>query len=414
MKKVELLAPAGNYEKMEMAFAYGADAVYLGGKTLSMRSKADNFTRDEIEKAVSYAHSIGKKIFVALNIIARNKDLDEIRGQLEFLGETGPDALIISDPGIMDMAKRYAPGIPVHVSTQANILNSKTAELFVKLGAKRLILARELSLKEIAEIKKAVPADVEIETFIHGSMCISYSGRCLLSNYMANRDGNRGECAQPCRWKYHLMEEKRPGEYFPVYEDERGSYIFNSKDLCMIRHIPEMIEAGIDSFKIEGRMKSVFYTSMTTRSYRKAIDAFYKDPVGYKFDESWLKDLGKTSHREFTTGFFLTEGPADAQIYETNMYIRTHSFVGKVMDYDNDTRTARIMQRNPLFSGDEIEIINTDGEDWFQEARDMRDEKGKEVLSTPHAQMIYYMKMEKPVGVGSILISKKQEEKDVI
>lgn len=378
-----------------------------------MRSKADNFSREEIKKAVSYAHSIGKKVFAAVNIIVRNSDIVEISEELEFLGGTGVDALIISDPGIMKIAQKLAPGVDIHISTQANILNIETAKLFVSLGAKRLILARELSLIEVAEIKKAMPKDIEIEVFVHGSMCVSYSGRCLLSNYMANRDGNRGECAQPCRWNYHLMEEKRPGEYFPVYEDDRGSYFFNSKDLCMIRHIPELIKAGVDSIKIEGRMKSAFYAAMTARSYRRALDEYYSNPLNANFDEKWAIDLEKTSHRMFTTGFFFDNRPTESQVYETNMYIRTHSFIGKVLDYDRGTGLAKIMQRNPLFKNEEIEIINTIDEDYSQLAENMIDEKGGEVFSTPHAQMIYYMKMEKPTGINSILVKKKPEVSDV-
>ncbi|MDX1359148.1 MAG: U32 family peptidase [Clostridia bacterium] len=411
MKKVELLAPAGNYEKFEMALAFGADAVYLGGKNFSMRSAADNFSREDMKKAVDYAHSVKKKVFVTVNIIARNNDLDDIADEMRYINDIGADAIIISDVGLINMAKREAPDTPIHVSTQANILNKETAVFFAGLGISRLILARELSLDEIKGIRKALPDQVEIEVFVHGSMCISYSGRCLLSNYMANRDGNRGECAQPCRWNYSLVEEKRPGEYYPVYEDERGSYVFNSKDLCMIEHIPELIKAGINSFKIEGRMKSVFYTSMATRSYRKAIDAYYDSGGGQVFDPTWLEDLAKTSHRKYTTAFFFDEKPHDAQIYDTNMYIRTHSFVGKVIDYNQGTGVAKIMQRNPLFDGDEIEIIQPSGKDFFQFVKNMTDEDGGQVLSTPHAQMIYYMKMDKPVEPGALLMKKKAEEK---
>jgi putative protease len=409
MKRVELLSPAGNFEKMEAAFAYGADAVYLGGKTFSMRSNAENFSPDEIREAIKYAHKIGKKAFVAVNIIARNSDIREISEELEFLGGTGLDAMIVSDPGVMRLAQKYAPGVNIHVSTQANILNIETARLFVELGAKRLILARELSLAEISEIKEAVAPEVEIEVFVHGSMCVSYSGRCLISNYMTNRDANRGDCAQPCRWNYHLMEEKRPGEYFPVYEDEHGTYFFNSKDLNLIRYIPELIDAGVDSIKIEGRMKSIFYVAMTTRSYRRALDAYYSDSKNYRLDERWALDLEKTSHREFTTGFFFDNKPKEIQVYDTNSYIRTHSFVGKILEYNRGTGLAKIMQRNPLFEGDEIEVINTDGEDYKQIMSGMFDENGGEVVSTPHAQMIYYMKMNKQTGINSILVKKKTE-----
>lgn len=410
MKKTELLSPAGNYEKLEMALAYGADAVYLGGKNFSMRSAADNFSPEEMRKAVDLAHTLGKQAFITVNIIARNKDIEEIIEEMRFINKINADAMIISDIGLINLAKKHAPGTRIHVSTQANILNKETARFFADLGVDRLILARELSLKEIKEIRSALPGNVEIEVFVHGSMCISYSGRCLLSNYMANRDGNRGECAQPCRWNYSLVEEKRPGEYYPIHEDERGSYVFNSKDLCMIEHIPELIGAGIDSFKIEGRMKSVFYAAMTTRSYRKAIDAYYSDNGGQVYNTQWLADLSKTSHRNYTTAFFFDDRPENAQIYNTNTYIRTHSFVGKVLQYDAETGLARIMQRNPLFDGEEVEVIQPKLEDFTQKVKNMTGTGGGQVLSTPHAQMIYYMKMKMPVEINAILMKKKSEE----
>lgn len=410
MKFTELLAPAGNYEKFEIALAYGADAVYFGGKNFSMRSAANNFTREEMKKAVELAHTLGKKAFITLNIIARNFDLNDIISEMKYINTIKADAMIISDVGLINLAKKHAKNIKIHVSTQANILNKETALFFASLGVDRLILARELSLKEIKEIRTALPKSVEIEVFVHGSMCISYSGRCLLSNYMANRDGNRGECAQPCRWNYSLMEEQRPDEYYPVYEDDRGTYIFNSKDLCMIEHIPELIEAGIDSFKIEGRMKSVFYTAMTTRSYRKAISAYYRRQEGQVFNKEWLDDLSKTSHRQYTTAFFFDNKPADSQIYETNSYIRTHSFVGKVLSYDTGTGLAKIMQRNPLFDGEEIEVVQPTGDDFTQKVENMSDGEGGQVLSTPHAQMIYYMKMKKIVVPGAIMMKRKSEE----
>lgn len=409
----ELLAPAGNYEKLEIALAYGADAVYLGGKKFSMRSASDNFDREEMKKAVEFAHLSGKKAFITLNIIARNQDLNDIKEELEYINKINADAVIISDIGLIKLAKTHAKNTNIHVSTQANILNIESALFFVELGVKRLILARELSLEEIKEIRKALPKDVEIEVFVHGSMCISYSGRCLLSNYMANRDANRGECAQPCRWNYSLMEEKRPGEYFPIHEDENGSYIFNSKDLCMIEHIPELIEAGINSFKIEGRMKSVFYTAMTTRSYRKAIDSYFNlnSHLGGQVPcKSLYLDVSKTSHRQFTTAFFFNKNPEGTQIFDTNSYIRTHSFVGKVLEYDTGTGLAKIMQRNPLSFGDKIEIVQPNCDDFIQKASGMTDVNGEQVLSTPHAQMIYYMRMEKPVEANTILMKKKTEE----
>ena len=414
MKKTELLAPAGNYEKLEIALAYGADAVYMGGKNFSMRSAADNFSRSEMKNAVELVHAQNKKAFIAINIIARNRDIDGIIEEMKFVNSINADALIISDVGLITLAKKHAKNVKIHVSTQANILNRETALFFAELGVDRLILARELSLNEIKGIRIALPNKVEIEVFVHGSMCISYSGRCLLSNYMANRDGNRGECAQPCRWNYSLVEEKRPGEFYPIYEDERGSYIFNSKDLCMIKHIPELIEAGIDSFKIEGRMKSVFYAAMVTRSYRKAIDSYYSQSNGKVYDPSWMTDLSKTSHRKYTTAFFFDENPKDTQIYDSNSYIRTHSFVGKVLEYDNETGIAKIMQRNPLFDGEEIEVVQSNGDDFVQKVENIINLNGERILSTPHAQMLYYMKMKKIVKPGTIFMKKKSEEKNVV
>ena len=414
MKKTELLAPAGNYEKLEIALAYGADAVYMGGKNFSMRSAADNFSRIEMKNAVELVHSQKKKAFITINIIARNRDIEEIIEEMKFINSINADALIISDVGLIALAKKHAPNIKIHVSTQANILNIETALFFAELGVDRLILARELSLDEIKGIRAALPSKVEIEVFVHGSMCISYSGRCLLSNYMANRDGNRGECAQPCRLNYSLMEEKRPGEFYPIYEDERGSYIFNSKDLCMIEHIPELIKAGIDSFKIEGRMKSVFYAAMTTRSYRKAIDNYYSQSNGKVYDPNWLNDLSKTSHRKYTTAFFFDESPKETQIYDSNSYIRTHSFVGKVLEYDKETGIAKIMQRNPLFDGEEIEVVQPNGDDFVQKVENMINPNGDQIVSTPHAQMLYYMKMKNTVRPGTIFMKKKSEEKNAV
>lgn len=407
-KKIELLSPAGNLEKFETAIEYGADAVYIGGKNFSMRAAADNFSRDEMKEAVKRAHSMGKKVFITLNILARDDDFEKIFEELKFINEIKADAVIISDPGIIRHAKRLAPDVAVHISTQANVLNSETAKVFSQLGADRIILARELGLSEIRNMRKALPPQVELEAFVHGAMCISYSGRCLLSNYMTTRDANRGECAQSCRWKYYVSEEKRPGEYFPIEEDERGTFIFNSKDLCLIKHIPELIEAGIDSLKIEGRMKGVFYTALTTRSYRVAIDSYYNNPSKYKFDESLMFDLEKISHRQYSTGFF-NESDRGSQIYESSSYIRTHSFVGKILSYDRGTGLAKIMQRNPLFEKQEIEIVQPNKKDFKQKVQGMINEEGKIITSTPHAQMIYYMKMAHPVEVGALMVKEKTE-----
>lgn len=407
-KRIELLSPAGNMEKFETALAYGADAVYIGGKNFSMRAAAENFKRDEMKKAVDMAHLAGRKVFVTLNILPRDEDMGEILDEFAFINEIKADAVIISDPGLISHAKKIAPSTAVHISTQANVLNSETAKLFAGIGADRIILARELGLKEIRRMRQELPRNVEIEVFVHGAMCISYSGRCLLSNYMTSRDANRGECAQSCRWKYFVSEEKRPGEYFPVVEDDRGTFIFNSKDLCLIEHIPQLIEAGVDSLKIEGRMKGVFYTALTTRSYRRAIDSYFENPEGYDLDRTLLEDLQKISHRKYTTGFF-KDGEKSGQIYESSSYIRTHSFVGKVLGYDVGTGLAKIMQRNPLFEKEEIEFVQPHMDDFRQKAVGMVDTEGEKIVSTPHAQMVYYMMTEKPVEAGAIMVKKKSE-----
>ncbi len=407
-KKVELLSPAGNMEKLETALAFGADAVYIGGRNFSMRAAADNFSKDEMREAVEMAHSADKKVFIALNILPRDDDFEQIFEELKYVNEIKADAVIISDPGLIRHSKRLAPDAAVHISTQANVLNSETAKLFVELGADRIILARELGLLEIKKMRKTLPDKVELEAFVHGAMCISYSGRCLLSNYMTSRDANRGECAQSCRWKYFVSEEKRPGEYYPVEEDGRGTFIFNSKDLCLIKHIPELIEAGIDSLKIEGRMKGVFYNALTTRSYRKAIDAYYENPSDPEFDENLMFDLEKISHRKYSTGFF-NEGEQGGQIYESSSYIRTHSFVGKILSYDRGTGLAKVMQRNPLFENEKIEIVQPNKTDFKQKAAGMIDQEGKILLSTPHPQMIYYMTMTNPVEPGALIVKEKRE-----
>ena len=406
MKKVELLSPAGDFEKLKTAFLYGADAVYVGTKNFSLRSGAGNFNREQLMEGVEYAHIRNKKVYVAVNILARNNDLELMRETFQMISEAKADAVIISDPGLMGIIKSIDKKMEIHISTQANITNIESAKMFVKLGAKRLILARELSLKEIAEIKKQLPTGVEIETFVHGAMCMAYSGRCLLSNYLANRESNRGDCAQPCRWNYHLVEEKRPGEYMPIYEDERGTYIFNSKDLCLIEYIDKLIEAGITSLKIEGRMKSVFYNACTTRGYRGAINDYYLNKKDYKFNNKWLEEVKAASHRQFTTGFYFNDNPK-AQIYTTSSYVREKIFVAKVMEYNEETKIATLMQRNKIIDGEVIEFMLPDGSNFKQDAINMYDKNNKKIEATPHAQMLFTLKVEQKVYKGILVRTDK-------
>ena len=332
MKKIELLSPAGNLEKLKTAIIYGADAVYIGGEAFSLRAAADNFDADTMTEGLKFAHDRGRKVYVAVNIFPHNADLKSLPAYIKNLYELGVDAVLVSDPGVFSIVREAAPDLEIHISTQANNVNYKSAEFWHKLGAKRIVLARELSLREIKEIRDNVPDDLELEAFVHGSMCISYSGRCLLSNYMTYRDSNRGLCAHPCRYKYSLVEEKRPNQYFPVFEDEHGTYILNSHDLCMIEHIPEVVESGITSLKIEGRMKSAYYTAVVTKAYREAIDSYLNDKENYRVNPKWLEEVSKASHRDFSTGFYF--GKPEKQIYSNSSYIRTYDIVGIVKDYD--------------------------------------------------------------------------------
>lgn len=405
MKKPELLAPAGNLEKLIVAVKYGADAVYLGGQNYGLRAFADNFTYDEIQKGIKFAHQNGARVYVTVNIFPHNVDLKGLKDHLKKLEEIGVDAIIISDPGVLEFAREVVPSMELHLSTQANTTNWASAKFWFKQGIRRIILARELSLKEIKEIIEKKPHGLEIETFIHGAMCISYSGRCLLSNYLANRDANRGECAHPCRWKYYLMEEQRPGEYIPVFEDERGSYFFNSKDLCLIRHIPELIETGIRSFKIEGRMKSVHYVASVVRAYRKSIEHYIKDPQNYTFNPEWLKEIEKASHREFTTGFYFGNPTGDEQIYTHSSYIREYDFVGIVKECNENI--AVVEQRNNFKVGQVIEFMNPSGSDFSQKIEKMWDEENNEIKAAPHPQQIVKIPIKHKVEPYTILRRKK-------
>lgn len=407
MKKLELLAPAGDLEKLKIAVDYGADAVYFGGEMFSLRAGAGNLSIDEIREGVAYAHEKGVKCHMTFNIFAHNEDIEPLKAYLSELKDIPIDAFIVSDPGVIGIIKDILPGAELHLSTQANMTNYATANFWHSQGIKRLVLARELTFDEIKEIRGNIPEDMELEAFVHGAMCISYSGRCLLSNFMINRDANRGQCAHPCRWKYKLVEEQRPGQYYPVEEDSRGTYIMNSKDLCMLEHIPELVDAGVSSAKIEGRMKSVFYVATIVSAYRRAIDAYYADPEKYVYDPKWLTELKKASHREFTTGFYFNKPTDEDQNYQTSDYTREYSFIGMVKSYDEKTGMAVVEQRNKMILGDEIEVFGP-GRDFFtQKLTVLQNEEGEPIESAPHPQQILRIKMDQPVAEKYILRKKK-------
>lgn len=408
MKKVELLAPAGDLERLKIAIMYGADAVYVGGQIFGLRAAAKNFSLEDLKEGVRYAHERGVKVYVTANIIPHNEDLESLPEYLKAVYEIGVDAIIVSDPGTFSVAKEAVPNMEIHISTQANNTNYRTVKFWGDLGARRVILARELSLKEIKEIRNNVSDKVELEAFVHGAMCMSYSGRCLLSNYMVGRDANRGECAQPCRWKYNLVEEKRPGEYIQVIEDEKGTYFMNSKDLCMIEHIPEMIESGITSLKIEGRMKTTYYVAMVVKAYRAAIDNYYENPQNRRFNPKWMDGLKKAGYRGFTTGFYLDKPSHTDHHYEGRSYIRDYSFIGLVKDYDASAKIATVEQRNRFFSGDDIEIIGSE-EEMTMTITEMWDEDMNPIEVAPHPQQIIKIKMEVPVAENYILIKRADD-----
>lgn len=405
MENIELLAPAGNLEKLKTAIIYGADAVYMGGEAYSLRAMADNFDNEKMIEGIEFAHKRGKKVYITVNIFAHNSDLIRMPEYIKSLDSLGADGVIVSDLGVLSIIKEAAPNLEIHISTQANNTNYKTIEFYQKLGVKRVVLARELSLKEIKEIRNKVSSSVELEAFIHGAMCMSYSGRCLLSNYMTGRDANRGACAHPCRYKYFLMEEKRPGEYFEVFEDNRGAYIMNSNDLCMIEYIPELVESGIKSFKIEGRMKSSYYVATVVKAYREAIDSYIKDKENYKFNPRWIEELSKASHREFSTGFYF--GKPKKQVYETSQYIRTHDIVGLVLDYNKETSIAVIEQRNKVYSGEEVEVLTPKGDNFNIKLDNMLNEKGEEIPFAPHPQMIFTINSQRELKPFDMLVKKK-------
>ena len=407
MRRPELLIPASSLEVLKIAVIYGADAVYIGGEAFGLRAKAKNFSMEEIREGIAFAHAHDVKVYITANILAHNGDLDGVREYFAELREIKPDALIISDPGVYMIAKEVCPEIERHISTQANNTNYGTYRFWYEQGAKRVVSARELSLAEIKEIRANIPDDLEIETFIHGAMCISYSGRCLLSNYFTGRDANQGACTHPCRWKYAVVEEKRPGEYLPVYENERGTYIFNSKDLCMIEHIPELMESGIDSFKIEGRMKTALYVATVARTYRRAIDDYKQSPELYREHMAWYQEqISNCTYRQFTTGFFFGKPSDEAQIYDNNTYVKEYTYLG-IVGERNEEGLYRIEQRNKFSAGESIEVMKPDGANITVTVQRIVDEEGNDMESAPHPKQVLYIDLGQPLAMYDILRRKE-------
>ena len=407
MRRPELLIPASSLEVLKIAVIYGADAVYIGGEAFGLRAKAKNFSMEEIREGIAFAHAHDVKVYITANILAHNGDLDGVREYFAELREIKPDALIISDPGVYMIAKEVCPEIERHISMQANNTNYGTYRFWYEQGAKRVVSARELSLAEIKEIRANIPDDLEIETFIHGAMCISYSGRCLLSNYFTGRDANQGACTHPCRWKYAVVEEKRPGEYLPVYENERGTYIFNSKDLCMIEHIPELMESGIDSFKIEGRMKTALYVATVARTYRRAIDDYKQSPELYREHMAWYQEqISNCTYRQFTTGFFFGKPSDEAQIYDNNTYVKEYTYLG-IVGEQNEEGLYRIEQRNKFSVGESIEVMKPDGANITVTVQRIVDEEGHDMESAPHPKQVLYIDLGQPLAMYDILRRKE-------
>ncbi len=407
MKKVELLAPAGDIDKLIYAVDYGADAVYIGGEVFGLRTSTKNFTIQTMKEGVQYAHKKGVKVYLALNVIAHNDDIDILESYLDEITDVDIDAFIISDPGILMTVKEKFPSAELHLSTQANSTNYRSATFWHSQGVSRVILARELSLTEIEALNSKIPSTLETEVFIHGAMCMSYSGRCLLSNYMTGRDSNRGACAQPCRWKYKIVEEKRQNDEYEVEEDEGGTYIFNSKDLCGLGFLKELVESGVSSLKIEGRAKSVYYVSAVVRVYREAIDSYYENPDNFVVKDVWLEELKSVSHREYTTGFLSHKPDADSHLYGTSAYIRNYDFVGVVLSYEEKTKLACIEQRNKIVIGDEVEIIGPGYRNYKLKITEMYDEKMQAIESAPHPKQRIYIKTDYPLKLRDILRIKK-------
>ena len=407
----ELLIPASSLEVLKVAVMFGADAVYIGGEAFGLRAKAKNFSLDDMREGIAFAHAHDVKVYVTANILAHNYDLAGVRTYFEELKEIKPDGLIIADPAIFEIAGEVCPEIERHISTQANNTNYGTYKFWHKLGATRVVTARELSLEEIKEIRANIPDDLEIETFVHGAMCISYSGRCLLSNFMVGRDANQGACTHPCRWKYSIVEETRPGEVMPVFENERGTYIFNSKDLCMIEHIPDLIEAGIDSYKIEGRMKTALYVATVARTYRKAINDYLESPEKYQENMPWYLDqISNCTYRQFTTGFFYNKPTNETQIYDNNTYEKGYTYLGFVGP-KNEEGLYRVEQRNKFSIGEEIEVMKPNGDNIVVTVKRMVDEKGQEMESCPHPQQVFYLDLGMELDEYDIL--RRQEEEKI-
>ena len=411
MRKIELLVPASSLEVLKIAVIFGADAVYIGGEAFGLRAKAKNFSHEDMKEGIAFAHEHGVKVYVTVNILAHNYDLPGVREYLTELKELKPDALIIADPGIYMYAKEICPEIERHISTQANNTNYETYRFWYNLGAKRVVTARELSLAEIKEIREHIPEDMEIETFIHGAMCISYSGRCLLSNYLAGRDANQGACTHPCRWKYSIVEEKRPGEYMPVFENERGTYIFNSKDLCMIEHMDDIINSGIDSLKIEGRMKTALYVATVARTYRKAIDDYMESPEKYQANMPWYQEqISNCTYRQFTTGFFYGKPSSDAQIYNSNTYVKNYTYLGTVESIDENGRSV-FEQKNKFTVGETIERMKPDGTNVSLKVIGIFDEDGNAQESAPHPKQMLHVVFDGETEPQDILRRQEPDEK---
>lgn len=407
MRKIELLIPASNLEVLKIAVLYGADAVYIGGEMYGLRAKAKNFSMEDVKKGIEFAHSHGVKVYITANIVAHNCDLEGIKEYFKELKEIKPDALIISDPGVFMLAKEICPEIERHISTQANSTNYATYNFWYEQGASRVVSARELSLDEIREIRANIPEDMEIESFVHGAMCISHSGRCLLSNYFTGRNANSGECTHPCRWKYSVMEETRPGEYMPVYENERGTYIFNSKDLNMIEHLDQILDAGIDSLKIEGRMKTALYVATVARTYRRAIDDCKESVEKYKENMDYYRaEIAKCTYRQFTTGFYFGKTDENAQIYDSNTYIKNYTYIGIVQGH-NEKGYALLEQKNKFSVGETIEVMIPDGTNQDVVVKAIEDEDGNHMESAPHPKQIVYVEFDQEIEEGYLLRRKE-------
>lgn len=406
-RRIELLAPAGDMEKLKTAIIYGADAVYFGGEMFSLRAGAGNLTIDEIKEAMDFVHEHNAKGYMTMNIYPHNEDIEPLRAYIERLKDIPIDAFIVSDPGVICLLKDIIPGVEIHLSTQANTTNYLTANYWASQGVTRIVTAREMSIKDIAVLRQKLPENIEIESFVHGAMCISYSGRCLLSNFMTGRDANHGACTHPCRWKYALVEQQRPGEYYPIEEDSRGSYILNSRDLCMIDHIPELAEAGVMSFKIEGRMKSMYYVATIVSAYRAAIDSYLSDPENYTYDDSYFKELCKASHREFTHGFYFNKPTDKDQNYLTSDYTRDYSFVGLVKEEADSEGYTLVEQRNKFSVGDTIEIFGPRTPFYEEVIKEILNEDGESIESAPHPQQKLRIRFDRNPGKDFILRKKK-------